>query len=156
MTATQVRDTQRAAAGRFMDMTTWARARAGRAKKLSKALTRCPCGEGEDDLPHWYLQCQRTQDTRQLFLTQQRATFGTGITEMGDAEWMALAMGGACKRTHRRAKQGRIAHPGTTRPRKIVEALMEKAHELLVLMFCKSRILEGQEWGRRKERGDEL
>ena len=81
---------------------------------------------------------------------------GTGIREISDEDWMALAMGTTTKAIYRLATGGRITHKGQTNARKIVEYLMDKYNRTAATLHAISRQLEAQEWGRLKTLGAPL
>jgi hypothetical protein len=152
MTASQVYRTQKAAAGRMMDLATWVRVRKTRAVKLMEAISKCrACKLGEDDLKHWLLHCRATELVRNHLVNGLCGMFGNELKKFTEDDWLALALGTCTKEVYRKAQQGRITYQHHTEPKRVIEALLDKYQEVMVTLFCISRILEAEEWSKQSK-----
>jgi hypothetical protein len=153
MTATQVYRTQKAAAGRMMDLATWARARKARAAKLLAAISKCRActGQAEDNLQHWLLECEKTEAIRRQLFRELRVQFGNEVDKLTEEDWMALALGTCTKEMKRKAQQGKLTYQQYTSPKKAIEAMMDKFQDVMSILFCISRLLEAEEWKRQSK-----
>eukprot|EP00663_Eupelagonemidae_sp_cell21sb_P000406 gene406-6186_t len=157
MTASQVKFTQKLAAGRHMDLQAWMRLRSSRAAGLPTAINKCRiCKEATDDYMHWLTKCPGLKTSRERLQKGIEEECGTGVRELNDEDWVVLAMGCATRATYRLATGGRIAHEGQTNARKIVEYLMDKYNRSAETLLALSRHLEAREWTRLKTLGAPL
>eukprot|EP00661_Eupelagonemidae_sp_cell13_P008952 gene8952-biopygen12174 len=87
----QVYWTQKFAAARAMDLTTWKRLRRNRAKALHQNIDDCKACHTpgkKDDVNHWFLHCAGTERTRRLVWKKMENAMGPGIHQLGDEEWI--------------------------------------------------------------------